>query len=471
MILYVDDGKLTVASDSIMTNVLLLARAYQIVEAWMAEHGLKIDLVKSKLIHHTWCNNDRKAINGQPPAINTPVVVPATATSPEVVTTPAKTIKWLGVTFDAKLTFLPHLKNASTQATNAVNSLSMLGNSVRGLHQVFRRHLVQGAILPMMLYASTAWWNGQKSQANIIEKVQNKSLRYITGTFRTTPTYAMQIEAAIPPIAHTLDYIVERKANAAQHFSARHPVTHRLPAQHCSNNICQSDGLPFPEPHKCIRARTSPVNRIARETKNAKCTAIYKIGQHMLMNTERIDKALEAPWHRVDDRVKVRVPKTSPGKSQKKHWAKRHKHLIRQIETKPEGLVVYTDGSLRHEHGIRLTGAGIVAFCKGEVIFQGRMALGGGAEVYDAEMEGLARGAEVTREWIQQTGADHRVRRIRFFADNTGAIQRIYKGTPGLDQGCSKRFREATHHILDTHPTGWLKCYITLVFWLITVES
>jgi len=72
--------------------------------------------------------------------------------------------------------------------------------------------------------------------------------------------------------------------------------------------------------------------------------------------------------------------------------------------------------------------------------------------VYDAEMEGLARGAEAAREWLQQTGTGHGVRRIRLFADNTGAIQRIYKGTPGLNQTCSKRFREATHHILDTHP-------------------
>ena len=231
----------------------------------MAEHGLRIDPAKSELIHHTWCNRDHKSINGQPPTINTPVTVPATTTRPEIVTAPAKTVKWLGVTFDTKLTFLSHLKNVSTQATNAVNSLSMLGNSIRGLHQVYRCHLIQGAILPMMLYASTAWWNGQKTQTNIIEKVQNKGLRYITGAFRTTPTYAMQIEAAIPPIALTLDYIVERKANAAQHFSARHPVTHRLPAQHRSNNIQESDGLLFPEPHKQIGAHTSPANRIARQ--------------------------------------------------------------------------------------------------------------------------------------------------------------------------------------------------------------
>ena len=115
-------------------------------------------------------------------------------------------------------------------------------------------------------------------------------------------------------------------------------------------------------------------------------------------------------------------------------------------------MTIYTDGSLQHEHGTRLTGAGIVAFREGDAIFQERMALGGCSKVYDAEMEGLARGAEAMRDWIQQAGADHGVRHIRFFADNTGAIQRIYKGTPGLDQACSRRFREAIHFILDAHP-------------------
>ena len=101
-------------------------------------------------------------------------------------------------------------------------------------------------------------------------------------------------------------------------------------------------------------------------------------------------------------------------------------------------MTVYTDSSLQHEHGTHLTGAGIVAFRKGDVIFQERMALGGCSEVYDAEMEGLARRAEATRDWIQQAGANHGVWHIRFFADNTGAIQCIYKGTPGLDQAYSR---------------------------------
>ena len=130
LILYVDDSKLTIASGSITTNTILLTRAHQIVEQWMMEHGLKIDPEKRELIHHTWRNNDQKSINSQPPRIDTPVVIPPAGNQQATTIRPSKTIKWPGMIFDTKLTFHKHLKSTTAQATNAINSLSILSNSV-----------------------------------------------------------------------------------------------------------------------------------------------------------------------------------------------------------------------------------------------------------------------------------------------------------------------------------------------------
>ena len=452
LIIYVDDGKISVASKRIKTNSKRLTTAYQIIQTWMAEHGLNINPDKRELIHHTWRNRDYRTTNSERPAVDTPVIIPARDAHPEERITAARTMKWLGVTFDNKLTFMHHLKVVTTEATKAVNSLSMVGNSVRGLHQLYRRQIIQGAILPMVMYASPAWWNGTKQQANIIEKLQNRALRWITRAFHTTPIGAMQIEASLPPISLVLDYTLDRKANAATHLNPRHPISQRLPLPHRSNDIRPTDGVLFQDPHRPIGANTRPENRATREQRNAKCTSIYKIGQQMVTNTERINRHAEPPWHRVDSRVTVRVPPPSPGKSPKKQWAKRHKSQLKRIEARQGELLIYTDGSLHHENGVCLTGAGVVGYNKGAALFQCRMALGSGTEVYDAEMEGLARGAEKTREWIHERGPDHGVARIWFFADNTGALQRIYKGTPGYNQECSRRFRQAIHSILDLHP-------------------
>jgi ribonuclease HI len=450
-IIYVDDGKLTLASTNIKTNTKVLAEAFRLVEGWMSAHGLTTDVVKRELLHHSWRHNDYKRVDGEIPAIETPISIEATAQQPELVIPASKTIKWLGITFDNKLSFNAHLKRVTENALKALNALNMLGNSIRGLHQVFRRHIVQGAILPMALYASPAWWDGRKQKANIIEKIQNKALRWITGAFRTTPTASMQVEASIPPIDITLDYINSRKAAAIHHFPDHHPVKQRYPPTLRNRTPDQEDGIMIQTPHRPIGARTLPTNRAGRELKNAKCTPIYSIAQLTTEGVEQINRLPEPPWHRVDERVTIKIPPNEAGKTMKKRWAQQHKKRMRSLEENGD-MIVYTDGSLYHIRGTRHTGAATLGFQRGEAIFQEAWALGNKVEVYDAEMDGLARGAELAREWLHARGNGHGAKRIWFFADNTGAIQRIYKATPGYDQEQSWRFRTTIHHILDAYP-------------------
>ena len=466
LIIYVDDGKITIASSDINTNVRLLSCAYQIVNKWMTERGMKIDPIKRELIHHSWRRNDRIPVLNTtgprpfpPPQspMETPVVILATDTSPRTLIMPTPTIKWLGVTFDSKLTFHKHIADASVKAIKAINSLNMIGNSIRGLPQIYRRYIVQGAILPMLLYASPSWYNGTKTQSNPIQKVQNRAMHFILGTFRTTPIHAMQIEASLPPARLLLDYMNNRKAIAANHHHPRHPVAQRLPDPHRSAQILENDGLPFQEPCKPIGARVSRANRARLETKNAQCTHLWKIGRKILTHTEKIDKFTEPPWHRVDKRVVIEVPRVAKGKSPKESWAKQHKALLRRIMPDEREVRVYSDGSLYRIRGVRRTGCGGIAYRKSTALFQYQSALGPSVEIYDAEMEGLARGAEALQDWIGRLDPGHNVRRVRFLSDNTGALQRIYRGTPGLDQARSSRFRNAIHDILDNNPLLTMK--------------
>jgi hypothetical protein len=189
----------------------------------------------------------------------------------------SKTIKWLGITFDNKLSFNAHLKRVSEKAVEALNALHMLGNSIWGLHQVYRRHIFQGAILPMALYASLAWWDSRKQKANIIEKIQNKALQWITGAFRTMA--ALQVEASIPPISIALDYINSRKAATIHHYPNNHPVKQQYPPTLRNCTPDQEDRIMVQTLHRPIGPRTMPTNRTRRELKNTKCTPIYSIVQ------------------------------------------------------------------------------------------------------------------------------------------------------------------------------------------------
>jgi len=53
ILMYIDDGKLTVSSQSLDTNNYILAKAYQLVDQWLHSAGLSSDKDKRKLMYYT----------------------------------------------------------------------------------------------------------------------------------------------------------------------------------------------------------------------------------------------------------------------------------------------------------------------------------------------------------------------------------------------------------------------------------
>ncbi|KAJ6593027.1 hypothetical protein B0H19DRAFT_1055680 [Mycena capillaripes] len=124
--MYVDDGKIYVASESLETNVHLLRTAYIKVRTALGRWGLAIDDDKRELMHYI----GQKKMVGPSPAICLP-----NADGSESTITVFPTIKWLGVYLDKKLLFNHHVKTLAARAENTVNGLSRLSNTVKGLSQ------------------------------------------------------------------------------------------------------------------------------------------------------------------------------------------------------------------------------------------------------------------------------------------------------------------------------------------------
>jgi ribonuclease HI len=166
----------------------------------------------------------------------------------------------------------------------------------------------------------------------------------------------------------------------------------------------------------------------------------------------------EPPWQRtrfdddLKDRINIRTPPMLPGQCFKKEWAEKHIEFIQSIAFNPEYRLVYTDGSLTTEQGVRRTAFGLVAYHNNHVVLDLAGALGAKVEVYDAEMEALASAAEQTRRLILRSNHLGNVKKINFYVDNTGAIYRIFDGSPGKAQDCSRRFRAAILDIIHHKP-------------------
>ena len=138
--------------------------------------------------------------------------------------TPSDVQRWLGIWLDRKLSWKEHIKRKSTSAMRVFMSISRLANTEKGLSQSVLRQLYQSCITTVADFGSEIWWNGQKSQSNPLQKIQNQALRKIAGAFRTTPIAALEAEIGLFPVDIRLEL---RRKNYATHLFSL-PDSHSL---------------------------------------------------------------------------------------------------------------------------------------------------------------------------------------------------------------------------------------------------
>ena len=107
---------------------------------------------------------------------------------------------------------------------------------------------------------------------------------------------------------------------------------------------------------------------------------------------ERLEPLALPPWKRTPAHFKGRLRITPAAKgTTKEEAAKAHKVMIRDLEKDPTRILIYSDGSLLTDQtGRRRVGASHVALRQQHLLFGRRISMSPRAEVFDAEMAGLA---------------------------------------------------------------------------------
>jgi hypothetical protein len=274
--------------------------------------------------------------------------------------------------------------------------------------------------------------------------VQNKALRFISGTFHMTPTYSLELECSIPLIHKFLNYINDRAALHFSRLNSQHLISIHLPDEHCIHPTPLSP--PLNPPHKKSRNWSNPACHAADRAKELKCTTLWWLAEQMVPNIKVINASAKPPWHEsiydktITGQFKVQVPHNEAGKSFKKTWVKLHHDRITELELDNAHLLIYMDRSLSYKNGVHHTGAGYVIYRGRVKVHENGIALGKHVEVYNTEMEGLTCVAEAVKGLLATMQEARNIKSIHFFTDNTRALQRIHKGMPGKAQDCSWHF-------------------------------
>lgn len=424
VIMYVDDGKVYVSSKSLYTNVIILQLAYKEVEAWLLSAGLAPDLSKREIMHYS----RRKKYDCSPPIVLQDHDGVARTLVPE------KSVRWLGVHFDRKLLFNHHVKTLAVRGANAVNALSMLANTIRGLSQIHLRRLYLACIIPKILYACPSWWNKTKCQAKPLKKVQRKALVLICAAFKTTPTAALETKASIPPLKFHADLITRRYAIRLNKLPSASPIIQRLPKEWRNN-----DPPSFPPPIQT-----------GREPRRKPATSLNKIAKHTSHDHERINPLLYPPWicslSLFPNHFSTNPcpPKTDAAAAHENHLK-----LIKDLEKDPNSLCLYTDGSKINKSGFFRAGAATVAYYLGNEIEFGQLGLGGHTEVFNAEMAALMLAAlkitDIANDFPN-------ISNINIFTDNAASTTAITDPKPNSAQYFTVKFHQTLRPLLEARP-------------------
>lgn len=285
-----------------------------------------------------------------------------------------------------------------------------------------------------MTYASPVWWTGMKTHANILTRVQNKSLRHICAAFRTTPIKALEIEASIPPINLFLDHANDNAATRLLKLPSFNPVLQRLDQPWRQFDLADPPpALPTDKYHP--RSRKPP-----------KSTRLTRLSKRASPDVERINIFALPPWANTVGTYCGRLTITDKQRGGKKEAAKAHIQTARNLQSEDKHLLVYSDGSKQSVGEEERAGAGWAGYHRGREVFWGQEGMGPKAEVYDAEMLALLQAISQAICFAQDSQVTH----LYFFVDNNSVVQAAYTAAPGPSQYIALQIRHSIEDFLTT---------------------
>ncbi len=201
--LYVDDFLICYRSKNMCTIERQLQQCLNKLQVWTNENGFKFSTSKTQCVHFCQLRKHHDdpvlKLNG----VQIPVVEEA---------------KFLGVIFDKKLSFIPHIKSLRVKCLKALNLLRVLAHTDWGADRKVLLRLYRSLIRSKLDYGSIVYGSARKSYLQMLDPVHHQGLRLALGAFRTSPVESLLAEANEPSLALrreklALNYITKVKAN------------------------------------------------------------------------------------------------------------------------------------------------------------------------------------------------------------------------------------------------------------------
>ena len=126
--------------------------------------------------------------------------------------------KFLGVIFDRKLSFIPHIKQLKAKCQNALNLLRVFAHTDWGADRKVLLNLYRTIIRSKLDYGSIIYGSARKSYLEMLDPIHHQGLRLALGAFRTSPSVSLLAEANEPSLYNrrlklSMQYALKLKSN------------------------------------------------------------------------------------------------------------------------------------------------------------------------------------------------------------------------------------------------------------------
>ncbi|GBN39005.1 hypothetical protein AVEN_14392-1, partial [Araneus ventricosus] len=100
-------------------------------------------------------------------------------------------IRFLGVIFDRKLAFLPHILHLRKKCERSLNILKVLSRTFWGADRTSLLRIYQAVILSSIDYGCMVYGSARPTVLRRLDTIHHSALRICSGAFRTSPVESL----------------------------------------------------------------------------------------------------------------------------------------------------------------------------------------------------------------------------------------------------------------------------------------
>ena len=150
------------------------------IQKWADENGFKFS--QTKTVSMQFCN--LRKLHHEPTLTLNGLAIPV-----------VQEHKFLGVIFDNKLSFIPHIKYLKARCLKALNLLKVVSRFDWGADSIVLLRLYRALVRSKLDYGSIVYGSARKSYIGMLDTVHHQGIRLSLGAFRTSPVKSLYVEA------------------------------------------------------------------------------------------------------------------------------------------------------------------------------------------------------------------------------------------------------------------------------------